>query len=76
MNLVSIGDLTINLDNIAYWTVQPSTQRPTSPTKPPDEPVITFHFVGKVEQLSLFPPMGALFLSFANANFGIKSIQL
>jgi hypothetical protein len=75
MNLLTIGNLTINLDNVAYWTVQPKTSGSTSPTQPPDDPVITFHFIGNAEPVSLFPPMGALFLSFANANLGIKSIQ-
>jgi hypothetical protein len=75
MNLVSIGNLTINLDNIAYWTVQPKTAGSKSPTQPPDDPVITIHFIGNTEPVSLFPPTGALFLSFATANLGIKSIQ-
>ena len=72
MNLVSIGNLTINLDNIAYWTVKPKT--PGS-TQPPDEPIVTIHFVGNVEPVSLHPPMAAAFLSFAAANLGIKSVQ-
>ena len=75
MNLVSIGNLTINLDNIAYWTVKPKTPGPTSPTQPPDEPIITIHFIGNVEPVSLHPPMAALFLTFAVANLGIKSVQ-
>ena len=59
MNFVSIGNLIINLDNIAYWTVQPTTAASTSPTQPPDDPVIRIHFIGNVEPVSLFPPTGA-----------------
>jgi hypothetical protein len=74
MNFVTIGNLTINLDNIAYWTAQHTTAGSTSATQPPDEPVIRIHFIGNVEPVSLFPPTGGLFLSFATANLGIKSI--
>jgi hypothetical protein len=75
MNLVNIGNLTINLDNIAYWTVRPKTPGSTSHPQPPDEPIVTIHFIGNVEPVSLHPPTAALFLSFAEANLGIKSLQ-
>jgi hypothetical protein len=72
MTLVTIGFLTINLDNVAFWVVRPATQGSTPSS--PDQPVIVIHFVGNSEPISLYPPLGAMFLSFASANLNIKSV--
>jgi hypothetical protein len=76
MNLVSIGNLVINLDNVSHWVVRPKEQGSTLVAQPSNEPVITIHFVGNMETVSLFPPTAAAFLSFLAANVAVKVVPL
>lgn len=75
MTPITVGNLTLNLDNVAYWVVRPEKQGAISSSSLPDEPVITVHFVGNTEPLSLYPPSAATFLRFAKANLNIQTIS-
>ena len=74
MTLITIGNLTINLDNVAYWVVRPAEQQADPSSDSTDAPVITINFVGNTEPMSLYRSPATTFLSFAKANLNITSL--
>jgi hypothetical protein len=88
MNFMKLGSLTINLNQVAYWTVLPIEEHKKNPNplspppdyfpffRPSDESVVIIYFVGTVEPLKLANTPARAFLKLIHECGEIRDAQL
>jgi lipopolysaccharide biosynthesis glycosyltransferase len=88
MNLIKVGSLTVNLDQVAYWDVIPKEEYEKPPGAmsskynaarfygPSNEPIVVIHFVGDTKPLILWVSPALAFLKLMDEYHEIKDAQL
>ncbi len=89
MNLLKIGNFTINLDTVTHWVeipkseymkaprdVPPSTSPFTPFHEPSDDPIVIIHHVGPKSPFVLNPVLSRAFVAYMRDGSKVSEVQL